>query len=58
MSERNEVIDGLRTDVLKLTDELAEVRADLIDTRNDVRHARDREAAAHATVGGGRATPW
>jgi predicted RNA-binding protein with PIN domain len=44
--ERNEVIDGLRSDVQKLTDEVAELRAELIDTRLDVRHARDREAAA------------
>lgn len=46
VAERNEVIDGLRSDVQKLVDEIAEVRAELIDTRNDVRHARDREAAA------------
>ncbi len=44
--ERNEVIDGLRTDVVKLTEQLDELRADLIDTRNEARHARDREAAA------------
>jgi len=46
VAERNDVIDGLRSDVQKLTDEVAELRAELIDTRNDVRHARDREAAA------------
>ena len=46
VAERNEVIDGLRSDLQKLTDEIAEVRAELIDTRNDVRHARDREQAA------------
>jgi predicted RNA-binding protein with PIN domain/outer membrane murein-binding lipoprotein Lpp len=46
VAERNQVIDGLRSDVQKLTDELAELRAELIDTRNDVRHARDREASA------------
>lgn len=44
--ERNEVIDGLRSDVQKLTDEAAEIRGELIDARNDVRHARDREAAS------------
>ncbi|MDW3213423.1 MAG: NYN domain-containing protein [Ilumatobacteraceae bacterium] len=46
VDQRNEVIDGLRSDVQKLVDEVAELRAELIDTRNDVRHARDREAAA------------
>ena len=46
VARRDEVIDGLRADVQKLVDEVAEVRAELIDTRNDVRHARDREAAA------------
>ncbi len=46
VAQRSEVIDGLRSDVQKLVDEAAELRADLIDTRNDVRHARDREAAA------------
>ncbi len=46
VARRDEVIDGLRADVQKLVDEAAELRAELIDTRNDVRHARDREAAA------------
>ena len=46
VAQRNEVIDGLRSDVQKLVDEVAELRAELIDTRNDVRHARDRESAA------------
>lgn len=46
VADRNLTIDGLRTDVQKLTDELDELRAELIDTRNEVRHARDREAAA------------
>jgi predicted RNA-binding protein with PIN domain len=46
VARRDEVIDGLRSDVQKLVDEAAELRAELIDTRNDVRHARDREAAA------------
>jgi predicted RNA-binding protein with PIN domain len=46
VAQRNEVIEGLRSDVQKLVDEVAELRAELIDTRNDVRHARDREAAA------------
>jgi predicted RNA-binding protein with PIN domain len=46
VAQRNEVIEGLRSDVQKLVDEVAELRAELVDTRNDVRHARDREAAA------------
>lgn len=46
VARRDEVIDDLRADVQKLVDEAAELRAELIDTRNDVRHARDREAAA------------
>jgi len=46
VAERNDVIDGLRSDVEKLNDEVAELRAELIDTRNEVRHTRDREAAA------------
>ncbi len=46
MAVRDTMIDGLRSDVHKLDDELAEVRSELTDTRNDVRHARDREHAA------------
>ena len=46
VARRDEVIDGLRSDLQKLTDEIAELRAGLTDTRNDVRHARDREASA------------
>ena len=50
IAERGDVIDGLRTDVVKLTEELEELRAELIDTRLDVRHARDRESAALAKL--------
>ena len=39
-------LDELRADVAKATEALAEVRSELIDTRNELRHARDREAAA------------
>lgn len=39
-------LDELRADVAKANDALAEVRTELIDTRNELRHARDREAAA------------
>lgn len=51
VEQRNVVIDGLRSDVQKLVDEVAELRGELIDTRNDVRHARDREAAALQKLG-------
>lgn len=44
--DRDQVIDGLRSDVRKLSEELAELRTELLDTRNETRHARDREAAA------------
>ncbi len=50
VAERDEVIEGLRSDVVKLRDEIDEIRAELIDTRNEARHARDREAAAVAKL--------
>lgn len=50
VSDRDEVIEGLRSDVVKLRDELDEIRGELIDTRNEARHARDREAAAVARL--------
>ena len=40
-------IDELRADLTKAAEALSEVRTELIDTRNELRHARDREAAAH-----------
>ncbi|MCB0967131.1 MAG: NYN domain-containing protein [Ilumatobacter sp.] len=46
VTERDEVIEGLRSDAVKLRDEIDMLRAELIDTRNEARHARDREAAA------------
>jgi predicted RNA-binding protein with PIN domain len=46
VADRDLVIDGLRSDVQKLSDEIAEMRAELVDTRNEARHARDREASA------------
>ncbi|MEO6653251.1 MAG: NYN domain-containing protein [Ilumatobacteraceae bacterium] len=46
VADRNTVIDGLRSDLQKLIDELAEIRAELVDTRNEARHARDRVNAA------------
>jgi predicted RNA-binding protein with PIN domain len=50
VAERDDVIQGLRTDLVKLRDEVAELKADLIDTRNEARHARDRERAASAKL--------
>jgi predicted RNA-binding protein with PIN domain len=44
--DRDFVIDGLRSDLVKHTETIDELRARLIDTRNEARHARDREAAA------------
>ena len=39
-------LDELRADLTKATEALTEMRTELIDTRNELRHARDREAAA------------
>ena len=50
VTERDEVIEGLRSDAVKLRDQLDEIRGELIDTRNEARHARDREAAAVARL--------
>ena len=47
---RDAVIDGLRSDVVKLTETIEELRAQLTDTRLEARHARDREAAALAKL--------
>lgn len=50
LADRAAVIDGLRADVVKLTEEIEELRGALADTRTDARHARDREAAALAKL--------
>ncbi len=50
VAERDVVLDGLRSDVVKLTERLDELRVELVDTRNEARHARDREAAAAAKL--------
>lgn len=49
-AERSLVIDGFRTDVEKLRESVDELKAELIDTRNELRHARDREASAIARL--------
>ncbi len=46
VTQRDVVIEGLRTDVVKLGEELNTMKAELIDVRNELRHARDRESAA------------
>lgn len=40
------LVDDLRADVAKLDEEREGLRAELIDARNELRHARDREASA------------
>lgn len=50
LAGRDEVVEGLRSDVVKLADELESLRAELIDTRTEARHARDRERAAIAKL--------
>jgi len=44
--ERNLVIDGLRADLVKLSESIEQLRTESVDSRNEARHARDREAAA------------
>jgi len=41
-------LDDLRAELAKAIEALDEARAELVDTRNEARHARDREAAAVA----------
>ena len=50
MAERDAVIDGLRSDIVKHMETIDELRAQLTDTRLEARHARDREAAALAKL--------
>ncbi len=50
VGQRDLVIEGLRSDVVKLRDEIATMRTELIDVRNELRHSRDREAAAVSRV--------
>ena len=50
LAERDLVIDGLRSDIVKLVETIDEQRVELVDTRNEARHARDREAAATAKL--------
>jgi predicted RNA-binding protein with PIN domain/cell division protein FtsB len=50
VAERDEVVEGLRSDLVKLSEEIGSLRAELIDTRTEARHARDREQAAVAKL--------
>ncbi|MFK7918875.1 MAG: NYN domain-containing protein [Ilumatobacter sp.] len=50
-------LDLLRADLAKADDEISEVRTELIDTRNELRHARDRERAAQARAEQPRPSP-
>ena len=50
VDEQRTELDRLVADVAKADDALAEMRAELIDVRNEARHARDREAAATAKL--------
>lgn len=50
VADRDVVIEGLRSDVVKFRNELEGSKVDLIDARNELRHARDREAAAVARI--------
>ncbi len=50
LDEHQDEVDRLRADLTKADDLLAETRAELIDVRNEVRHSRDREAAAAARL--------
>lgn len=50
LAERDAAVEDLRSDVVKLADEIESLRAELIDTRTEARHARDRERAAVAKL--------
>lgn len=43
-------VDVLRADLAKSDEAQAELRAELVDVRNEIRHARDRERAAKARL--------
>jgi len=50
-------LDVLRADLAKSDDAVGELRAELIDVRNEARHARDREAALRARLEAASAGP-
>ncbi len=43
-------LDGARSDLVKADDVVSELRSELVDVRNEARHARDREAALRARL--------
>ncbi len=50
VDEQQLELDRLRADLVKADDTAAEMRAELLDVRNEARHARDRENAAVAKL--------
>ncbi len=46
LADRDVVIEGLRSDVVKLGETVDEQRAEIVDLRTEARHARDRAVAA------------
>jgi predicted RNA-binding protein with PIN domain len=46
LDSRESAIDVLRADLTKADDVLSEMKAEIIDVRNEARHASDRESAA------------
>lgn len=50
-------LEELRADVEKVDEALSEARTELVDARNELRHAKDREAAAVRRAEEARATP-
>ena len=50
IDELRSELDLLRADLVKADDAAAELRTELIDVRNEARHARDREVAAKARL--------
>lgn len=50
VDEQRAELDRLVADLEKADDALAEMRAELVDVRNEARHARDREASAAAKL--------
>lgn len=50
VGERDDAIEALRADLVKLGDEVEALRSELVDTRLEARHARDRERSALAKL--------
>ena len=50
ITDRDDELEVVRADLVKLTDEVEALRTELADTRTAARHARDREQAAVAKL--------